>query len=201
MKKTKLYGTFCITAAALAAAASPAAAQIPGFGVRLVPKAGMYRPLGDLVDGFRIQNKIAIGLGAELKLPLIPIGVRANVDYTPASDIEDDAGNRAGTVSLTNLVGDLMFRPLPGIIPVQPYLFAGGGVKKYKFRDFTTATFGSDDNSSDPTLHAGAGVGLGIGPMSVVVEGGDYISRFKRLGDSKLQNDLYAMVGVKLGLF
>jgi hypothetical protein len=142
MKKTKLYGTFCITAAALAAAASPAAAQIPGFGVRLVPKAGMYRPLGDL-----------------------------------------------------------MFRPLPGIIPVQPYLFAGGGVKKYKFRDFTTATFGSDDNSSDPTLHAGAGVGLGIGPMSVVVEGGDYISRFKRLGDSKLQNDLYAMVGVKLGLF
>jgi hypothetical protein len=201
MKKIGLYATFLFTAFALSSAASEASAQLPGIGVRLVPKAGMYRPLGDLVDGFRINNKLALGLGAELQLPLIPIGVRANLDYTPATDIEDDAGSRAGTVSITNLVGDLMFKPLPGIIPVQPYLFVGGGVKKYKVREFTTAVFGSEDNSTDPTLHAGAGVSLGIGAMGLVIEGGDYLSRFKRAGDSKLQNDLYATVGVKVGLF
>ena len=196
MKRVSLFA-----AVVLATSAVPAAAQLPGIGVRLVPKAGLYKPAGDIVDGYKIKNHLAIGLAAELKLPVIPFGIRANIDYTGNSDIEDDAGARAGTVALTNIAGDLMFRPLPGIIPVQPYLFAGGGVKKYKFRDFDTATFDSGENRTDPTLHVGAGVGVGIGLMSVVIEGGDYLSRFKFGGESKLQNDLYGTVGIKVGLF
>lgn len=197
MKKLTLFAAVLIAASA----ASNASAQVPGIGLRLVPKIGMYKPLGDLTDGYRTKNKVSLGLGAELKLPIIPIGLRANLDYTPASDIEDAAGARVGTVAITNIVGDLMFKPLPGIIPVQPYLFAGGGVKKHKFHDFATGIYGAADNQSNPTLHVGGGIGVGIGLMGVVIEGGDYISQFKRAGDSKLQNDIYATVGVKVGLF
>jgi hypothetical protein len=197
MKKVTLFAALLLATAALPA---PTTAQLPGIGVRLVPKAGMYRPLGDLAEGFRAENHWAVGVAAELDLPFLPIDIRANVDFTPKNDIVTDSGVRAGTASIMNLAGDVLLRPLPGIIPVQPYLFVGGGVKKYRFNDFTSGVFGSGDNRSEPTLHAGAGVGFGIGPLGVMIEGGDYVSRFEHAGDSKLQNDLYGMVGLRLGI-
>lgn len=195
-----VFSVLYATAFLPAASASPVAAQLPGVGVRLVPKIGMYKPLGDLVEGAKAKNKISLGLGAELKLPIIPINVRANVEYLPHTDVLDGADVRIGSVSMTNLVGDLMFRPLPGIIPVSPYIFAGGGVKKYNFRDFSTAVLNSSNNTTDPTLHVGAGVEFKLGVTGLVVEVGDYISRFERAGASKLQNDVYGSLGFRVGL-
>jgi hypothetical protein len=168
--------------------------------VQVVPKVGLYRPLGDITEGFRAKDHLSIGASAELDLPILPIGIRANVDYTPATDIEHD-GARAGTVTITNIVGDLVLRPLPGIVPVQPFLFAGGGVKHYKFREFATSSFDASDNRTEPTLHVGGGVGVSLGVMGLVFEAGDYISRFEMNGTSKLQNDLYGTVGFRIGLF
>jgi hypothetical protein len=181
--------------------AGNAAAQIPGIGVRLVPKAGLYHPLGDVTEGLRAQDHLALGVAAELELPFLPVGVRANVDHTSATDIHDDAGARVGKVAITNIVGDLVLSPVPGIIPVQPYLFAGGGVKQYRFSEFSSSVFGSDDDRSDPTLHVGAGVELNLLVVGVVLEAGDYLSRFEFGGSSKLQNDVYGMLGVRVGLF
>jgi hypothetical protein len=197
MKKTGL-----VTALFLATSLLPhvVSAQLPGLGVHLVPKVGVHRPLGDFADGMKMDNKVAIGLAAELHVPLIPFGLRANVDYSSAADIKNDAGARVGSASLTHIVGDLVFHPVPGIIPIQPYFFAGGGVKRYKFRDFTAATFNSGDNRSDPTLHVGAGVELHLLAMGVLVEAGDYISRFDNAGNSKLQNDGFGMIGIRIGL-
>lgn len=203
MKKTAFVLNVLYATASLSAAfAGSASAQVPGIGVRLVPKVGMYRPLGDLVDGAKAKDHLALGIGAELKLPIIPINVRANVEYLPHTDVESDAGLRIGSVSMTNLVGDLMFRPLPGIIPVSPYIFAGGGVKKYNFRDFSTATLSSANNTTDPTLHVGAGVEFKLGVTGLVVEVGDYISRFEAAasGKTKLQNDAYGSLGFRVGL-
>ncbi len=199
MKKIVLFAAVVMTATLLGAV--PAAAQVPGIGVRLVPKVGLYHPLGDLVEGFRAKDHLAFGAAAELDLPFLPIDVRVNVDYTPATDIEGDAGTRAGTVKITNVAGDLVLRPLPGIIPVQPFLFVGGGVKQYRFREFSTALFDATDDRTEPTLHAGAGVGVGLGVMGFVIEAGDYISRFENLGTSKLQHDLYGTIGIRIGLF
>ncbi|MEO5509217.1 MAG: hypothetical protein ABIV28_08430 [Longimicrobiales bacterium] len=185
---------------ATAVVSLPAAAQVPGIGLRLVPKVGLYRANGDLTDGFRAKDHMSFGGALELDLPLFPIDIRANVDHVNATDIEL-GGVRAGTVSITSMVGDLMLRPLPGIIPVQPYLFAGGGLKQYRFRDFSTSSFDSSNDRRDPTLHVGAGVGLNLLSMGLVVEVGDYVSRFKFSGATKTQNDLYGTVGVKIGLF
>ena len=197
MKKSGL-----LTAVFLATAALPslAAAQVPGVGLTLIPKAGLYQSAGDLVDGLTTQDAFAYGAALELKVMLIPFAIRANVERTQATDIENAAGDRVGTVTMTNITGDLLLRPLPSIIPVQPYLLGGGGVKQYKFRDFATGSFGSTDDHSDPTLHVGAGVGVGIGPLGINIEAGDYISRFKFAGETKLQNDLYGTLGIRIGI-
>lgn len=179
--------------------AGAASAQLPGLGVRLVPKVGLHRPLGDIETGFKMKDHVALGLAAELRIPLIPFGVRANVDYSSAADINNASGTRVGSVSLTNIVGDLVFHPVPGIIPIQPYLLAGGGVKRYGFRNFTASAFPSSDNRSDPTLHVGAGIELHLLAMGLLVEASDYISRFDR-GNAKLQNDAFGMIGVRIGL-
>jgi hypothetical protein len=202
-KATFVFSVLYATASLAALGAGSVAAQVPGVGVRLVPKVGMYRPLGDLTElagGAKTKDHLSVGIGAELKLPIVPINVRANVEYLPHTDVMSDADVRVGSVSMTNLVADLMFRPLPGIIPVSPYLFAGGGVKKYDFRDFSTAILNSSDNSTEPALHVGAGVEFKLGVTGLVVEVGDYISRFERAGKSKLQNDGFASLGVRVGL-
>src|SRR4051812_3361356 len=98
--------------------AGAASAQLPGLGIRLIPKAGLDRPLGDIETGLKMKDHVAIGLAAELHVPIIPFGLRANVDYSPAADINNTSGARVGTASITNLVGDLVFHPIPGIIPI-----------------------------------------------------------------------------------
>lgn len=192
---------------------APAVAQAPGFDLKLNPRIGLYQPLTNLADApgavAEMKGSLAIGLGAELQLGALPFGLRANLDYATSSEVQLSGGSvttsESPNATLLALVGDLMFRPLPKLIIVQPYLFAGGGVKKY---DVSTsdAVFADLKSASDPTVHLGGGLDLGLGPLALNAEVGDYISWSDFQGslsgnsDTKTQHDLFLTVGLSIGM-
>ena len=181
--------------------AGPAAAQVPGINLELVPRIGVYRPLSDLSDDVKLGGDLAIGLAAELDLPLLPIGLRANMDYATGAPISFGDAEREGENTVLTLVGDVVFNLLPRISPLQPYLLAGAGVKRYEFDPGSGGALFPED-ASDFTGHLGAGLNLRLGPAGVLIEVSDYISSFDDgSGDSKLQNDLFATAGFRIGLF
>jgi hypothetical protein len=185
----------------LLALGGPAFAQIPGINVHVGARVGVFTPMSALgEDASGRETKVSSGLGVgasiEFDIPLSPINVRANVDAALGRSIEVDGQEVAGTeVDVINLTGDLVFRPLPRIIVLQPYLLAGAGIKKY-------STENGFEDRSDFTGHLGIGADLKAGPISVLAEVSDYISSFKATdgAESKLQNDVFVMVGFRIGL-
>ena len=198
-------------AGAVLLAAAPAAAQVPGIEIKLNPRIGLYVQVTDLgeVTGtgwtttVKMDNSLALGLGAELQLAAVPFGIRANLDYATGSRVNTETGGveqEGAETTLLAVVGDLVFRPLPRIVVLQPYLFAGGGLKQY---DFQTESADSFESESDPTVHLGFGVDFGLGPLALNAELSDYISWFDISDtgdDSEMQHDLFVAVGFSIGL-
>lgn len=197
-----------ITAAILLATAAPVQAQAPGIDLKLNPRIGLYQPVTDLAElgseTISLESSLAIGLGAELQFFALPFGIRANLDYATGTKLGgegEDTFVPSQDVTLLAIAGDLVFRPLPDILPLQPYIFAGGGLKQYDFE----ATGLVDDiaefqDTSDPTVHLGFGLDLGFGPLDLNAELGDYISRFEVDGETKTQHDLFLTAGFAIGL-
>lgn len=201
-----------ITAACLLLIAAPAWAQAPGIDVRLNPRIGLYVPLSDLGEiqsaGTTIAAEqsggLALGLGLELDMVLLPVNVRLNLDYATGAEVQrTQDGAAVGDpieTTLLAVVGDVMFRPLPKVILAQPYLFVGGGLKQYDVgAETTTASFQSE---SDPTLHIGGGLDVGFGPLALNAELGDYISwyQLQDAENSEIQHDLFVTIGFSIGL-
>jgi len=184
------------------ALATDVSAQIPGVNLNLFPRVGVFQPRSNLTEEgveAKLRGGLAIGLSAEFTLPLLP-DIRANLEYVPKvgttqNDVDDDTEN-----SLLALTADLVMSLAPPLSPIKPYLLVGGGVKRYEF----DSSIGTSTKESDPTLHVGAGVGLKLGPLLLVGEASDYISRFEfdnTDSGKKLQNDIFFMVGFKIGMF
>lgn len=200
-------------ALAVLAAAPGARAQVPGLDLQFIPKIGAYLPVNDLGQlragaeeiAAEMEASLAVGLGLELDLPLSPLNVRANLDYATGSQISLE-GIQGSDVDATvlALVGDLVFRPLPRLAVVQPYLLGGAGIKRYNFdTDDLGGGFGDflSDDQNDFTVHLGAGLDVGLGPLAFMAEVSDYISWFApNGGDSEMQNDIFGMVGVRVGM-
>jgi hypothetical protein len=186
--------------------AAPVRGQVPGIGLKINPRIGLYVPLTDLGEQtvgsttvtVAMESSLAIGLGLELDLPLVPVNFRANLDYATGSRVQEgDTAGDGGETTLLALVADVVFRPLPRVVVAQPYLFAGGGFKQY---DPTDAQ--SFQSGSDPTIHLGAGLDVGLGPLAFNAELGDYLSWFQITegADSKMQHDLFVTIGFSIGL-
>lgn len=181
--------------------AGSAAAQIPAIDLSIGPRAGYFLPLGILAkDASDRETTLSTGLGIgaslEIDLPASPIDLRATVDATFGRSLEVNEVEVAGTnVDLLVLAADLVFRPLPRLVVAQPYLLAGAGIKRYS----TDNTF---EDSTDFTGHLGAGADMNLGRVSVLVEISDYISGFQATegDDTRLQNDVFVMVGFQLKL-
>lgn len=206
-----------IAAACLLLIAVPARAQVPAIDVRLNPRIGLYEPLSDLGEFQETASTItaeqsgslALGLGVELELAVLPVGVRLNLDYATGSEISQardllDSSLLRAPVERTLLavVGDVIFRPLPKIVVFQPYLFAGGGLKQYDFEPTGADPAATFEDESDPTLHLGGGLDVGVGPLALNAELGDYISwyQIQEAGDSEMQHDLFVTIGFSIGL-
>jgi hypothetical protein len=180
--------------------ATPAFAQLPGINVHLGARAGVFTPLGALAEIGTVESKLksglAIGASLELDIPLSPINVRANLDAAMGAKIQNNGVDTNGEVDIVAITGDLVFRPIPRVF-LQPYLLAGAGIKRYSFENVNGA-----EDDSDFTGHIGAGADLKVGPLSVFGEVSDYISSFKfnENADGKLQNDVFVMVGFRIGM-
>ena len=173
-------------------------AQLPSL--RVVPRIGVSVPAGDLTAGVRYDRSISIGLGVEFSVPILPLSLRVGGDFTNDTDVRDDADALVGGVSILNVAGDAMLRPFNAIV-AKPYLFVGGGLKHHDFRIFNESVFGTSDNQTSPSLHAGGGLEVKLGALGFILEAGDYVSKFEFAGSSKVQNDLYATLGARVGLF
>jgi hypothetical protein len=182
---------------------APAAlsAQIPGINLNLGARAGMFNPMSTLAETVlgdaKLKPGLGIGASLELDLPLSPINVRANLDAALGAKLELNDQETGDEVDVMAITGDIVFRPLPRIVVFQPYLLAGAGIKRYSSDDA-----GAFDDQSNFTGHVGIGGDLKLGPLAVLAELSDYISSFKYepTGESKLQNDVFVMVGFRIGM-
>jgi hypothetical protein len=191
---------------AWAGIAAPAAGQ--GINLQIVPKIGGFFPANELGatrlgSDSRLESGLAIGLAGELVLPALPVNVRANLEYAPSVDLTfaEGVGRREGN-NLLLLVGDVVLRPFPATAGVQPYLLLGAGLKRYEFDDDAAPRLGT---RRDVAFHVGVGLDYPLGPLALVAELSDYVSRFAQPRGaeqgSRIQNDLFAMVGFRIGMF
>jgi hypothetical protein len=205
-----------ITATILLVMAAPVHAQVPGIDLKLNPRIGLYQPLSSLGDApgaaqtsaAELSGSMALGLGLELDMALLPVGVRLNLDYATGTEIQygDDGFETQPGVETTVLavVGDLMFRPFPRLVLAQPYFFAGGGLKQYDFEPTGADPVGTFEDTSDFTVHLGGGLEVGFGPLMLNAEIGDYISWWDVQGggdeSTEIQHDLFITLGFAIGL-
>lgn len=201
----------------------PAAAQVPGLEVQLVPKVGFYSPAADLEAAATAAGEIvderggslALGLALDFGVPLSSLDVRIGFDYVTASEFTyaDTTGadvEANGEQTMLVIAGDVILRPIPKLLILQPYLLAGAGVKRYDF-SFAEAAEGETDvdeafpeDATDFTVHAGIGVDVGIGPVALVAELSDYVSWYQTpdvAEGTHIQHDLFIMAGVRVALF
>ena len=182
--------------------AATAHAQLPGFDVHLGVRGGYFTPLGIVTEDAQnneTQLSTGLGIGAtlELDIPLSPINVRGNFAATFGRSLEAEGqGALGGEVDIMVLTGDLVFRPIPRLVLAQPYLLLGAGIKRY-------STDGAVDEGTDFTGHIGAGADMNLAGISLMVEINDYISAFQASPgeESHLQNDIFIMAGIRIGLF
>jgi hypothetical protein len=174
-------------------------------GITISPMVGAYVPAGSFREleqaagpTVKLERSSTLGLGLNIGLGNT---LRASIAYASGATIsrdgvsgEDEIGD--GTV----LVGtaDLVMRPLPKLILVQPYLLGGIGYKKenYSFDDDAIEDIPDDDKSV--VLHAGVGIDLSLGRLSLVGEVSDFIGRNNN--DKWKVHDAFAMVGLKFRL-
>lgn len=208
-----------VTKAVLAAATLfvTGAAEASAQRVQVVPRAGVFvsgSSLGEVQTALgdvkaEMEGGLGVGLGIELGVPLSPFGFRAGFDYATDSKISGEgisAGSGEAGAKLLAVTGDLMFRPLPRLLVVQPYLLAGAGVKRY---DFEVSELDSgvrdifSESQTDFALHGGAGLDVSLGAIALRAEISDYVSWFE-LGsgsEKEMQNDVFATVGLRIALF
>ena len=208
-----------VTKAALAAATLlfAGAADVSAQRVQVVPRAGVFvsgSSLGEVRDGTEaikadLEGGLGVGLAIELGMPASPFGLRAGFDYATDSKISTSGINEGGAeagAKLLAVAGDLVIRPLPRLLLVQPYLLAGAGLKRY---DFEVSELGSgardifSESQTDFALHAGAGVDISLGAIALRAEVSDYVSWFQLASDSEkeMQHDVFATVGLRISLF
>jgi hypothetical protein len=202
----RLITCLCCAAAAhgLPGAASPAAAQ--DANLRVVPRIGLYMPMAELGDNAEIAGGLALGAAAELALPGLPLTLRASVDYAPATDVvERSAAERVlGEASLLTAVAAIVLRPLAATATAQPFFVGGAGIKTHNLAAGPGA--GGDlaaaaGITTRPTLYVGGGVDVRFGPISLVLEVGNFMSTFPVGDESPVQHDVFGTAGFRIVLF
>ncbi len=199
---------------ALALGASAGTAQMPGVSLDILPQVGGHLPLADLPQApsatgvAELEATLAFGGAVELGLPMLPVNLRAAAFTTTSSSVSATGLGETVDQKLIVAVGDLVLRPFPKIIFFEPYLMGGAGVKRYDY-DLADVTVGDFQDGNDLTYHVGLGLDIGLGPLAAVIEVNDYISQYQfedpatgaEVGESELQQDLFASVGIRIGIF
>jgi hypothetical protein len=168
-----------------------AGALLPGAvnaqGITISPMVGGYVPAGSFRD-LRQQSGETWERGGTIAYAS---GANISRDGLTGESEIGDGSVLAGAV-------DLVMRPLPRLIAVQPYLLGGAGYKKESY-SFDSQGIGDLDDDNDFVLHAGVGVDVSLGRLGLVAEFTDFIGRNNN--NSWKVHDGFGMVGLKLKLF
>lgn len=182
---------------------TPAAARAQSISV--TPAIGVYIPASDLYDLRDEAQQITVDKEGTLALGLnVEAGMlRGSVAYASGAQLnqrgvqnQDDIGEG----KLLAVAADLVLRPIPRLIIVQPYLVAGAGLRR---EDFSYEDDGIGNalpsDQSDFALHAGLGLDVSLGRLGLVAEVTDFITQDQE--DKWDQHDAFGFVGLKLRLF
>ena len=191
---------------ALAAAALLVPTVSRAQGISVTPTAGVYIPASDLYQLrddaeqiFTVDKEGTFALGANIELGMF----RGTLAYASGAQLNQRGvsnNDAIGEGKVLAVAGDVVLRPIPRLIIVQPYLLAGAGLRRedYSFDDDGVADALPSDKS-DFALHAGIGADIMLGRIGVVAEVSDFITKDEE--DKWGQHDAFAFVGLKLRLF
>lgn len=200
-----------LVVAALATHPSSALAQ---GGIRLIPQVGLYAPVSDLGTASSTEGAVEIGerestLGFGLALELgarRTVSFRLNGVYGTESEVPVDGTGCTDCTARSTVAavtGSAVFRPLPNLIVVQPYLQAGGGLKRYDFDEDDAEAEGVDAFVSDQnelTGQLGVGLEFNLLGFRALLELSDFISGFDAEGgEGETQHDFFLTLGIALG--
>ena len=191
---------------AFAAAALLLPAVTHAQGISVTPSIGVYIPASDLYqlrdDAEQIfsvdkEGTFAFGMNVEMGM------LRGSLAYASGAQLNERGvqnNDAIGEGKLLAVAGDLVLRPIPRLIIVQPYLIAGAGLRRedYSYDDDGVSNALPSDKS-DFALHAGIGADVMLGRIGVVAELTDYITKDEQ--DKWDQHDAFAFVGLKLRIF
>lgn len=197
-----------------------------GQTVRLVPQAGLYLPVNDYgeiregVDGAvelgRKSATLALGLAGELAPPALPFGLRVTVMHGTASPVpyaaEGDCLSCRTRGSLLVATGAVVLRPIPRLVGAEPYVLAGGGVRRFAFEAEETPEEGIFRDQSRGAAHLGGGVDVSLGSLSAVLEVGSVVGGFEPggggvgrsdgvpTGERRTVTDVFVTLGLSLSI-
>lgn len=174
--------------------------------VRLIPWVGLYAPTSDLGEAAadarefgEKESTLAFGATVEFGRRDKMLGFRVGGAYASESDVPVTGIGCTDCVRNTLLAAtaDLVFRPLPRLLIVQPYALGGGGVKRYSF-EFDQGVGTLMDDQSKFTGHLGVGAQLSLGIVNLNFEISDYVSGFEleEDQDGQTQHDLFFTAGL-----
>jgi hypothetical protein len=198
--RSKTLSAFAIAIGLVSAAAANVSAQ----GISVTPLIGGYIPagsLGELQSGAQnaeLKREATLGLGANIEFGRL----RLSGAYASGATLSEDGvtgESSVGDGSVLSLAADLVFRPLPKLIIVQPYIFGGAGLKNENYSFDQGVDPGNFKDESDLTAHFGVGLDLSLGPLNLVAEVSDFLSQ--NVDDDWKNHDAFAMVGLKFRLF
>jgi hypothetical protein len=185
-------------------------ALVPGAlqaqGISVTPMAGVYIPASDLYEIrddaeqiFEVDKEGTFALGLNVELGWL----RGSVAYASGATLNEGgvAGqDEIGEGKLLAVAGDLVLRPIPRLLIVQPYLIAGAGLRRedFSFEDDGVGNALPSDKS-DFALHAGLGVDVMLGRLGIVAEVTDFITQDEE--DDWSQHDAFGFVGLKFRVF
>ena len=188
------FFVFMATAAGLAVIPAAAHAQT------ITPQIGVYIP-GNSVDSLRtaaktvrVQREGTLALGLNIDLGVL----RGSIAYATAAKLNDKTSTNTdvGKGKLIAAAADLVIRPIPRLIVIQPYLLAGAGVRRADYSYDTSGFDAFPKNDTDLALHAGVGADIMLGPVGVSAEVTDFIS--KDTADKWKQHDAFGFAGLRL---
>lgn len=184
------------------AAASGASAQ----GIHLTVNGGAYRQASDFVTLKHEAKEVDLDAGTTFSLGAnLELGpLRATAAYVSGATLSRKGvtgKEKVGEGTLLAASADLMMRPIPRILGLQPYLLGGVGLKhnSYSFEDDgLLVDFKDYKAQSDLALHWGVGADFMLGGIGVMAEINDFVT----FADRKFgTHDAFGVIGLRLRLF
>ena len=194
------------------------ASEIEGQ-VRFIPQIGVYSAVDDpgsirgasgLYDIGRYESTFAYGASVEFA-GRESVGFRlgglyvseAETAVTAVTGVGCETGCRAG-VDLLSVTGAVILRPFRDLPVAQPYVVAGGGLKRFNFdpNDFGDGVgqIFSDESEWAGLLGVGAEVDLGGFALTLEVADHFHWSDFGISGaESRRMDDFFFTAGIVLG--